>query len=395
MNTFFIPNQIEEGKIQIIQQSSLRNEFTLIRASDTMMKKSIMDANDSLRRILKDSSILNYSSINQGEKIKQKTLVLHNSIREHESSFYRPITKKGDPRFWIYGLSKIIKAGDLVYFTTYENKLLAIPLIDVEGVDFKQLINDHFKNDTDDEILNDLVAKISKIKNDGWILSAKPYSSSDKDVGETLEKALGLSINNIKEADYKGLIEIKCKRSKSKTRNGLFAQVPDWSLSKYPSAKEFLLNYGIPSIRHPGYKTLYVTVKRTPANPQGFYLDLDDEREYLVQMNNKTSINHEMCVWKYGKLKERLFEKHPQTVWIQADEKKENGKTYFKYQSIIFTRKPLFNQFLLLLNQSLITLDWTHRVKLDETGYNDHGFLFKIGSKDRPKLFGESKSISI
>ena len=216
---------------------------------------------------------------------------------------------------------------------------------------------------------------------------------ADKDVGDTLEKALNIPVNSLKTPDFLGEIEIKSKRAKSKTRNSLFAQKPDWSLSKYNSAKDYLLNYGISSDKHPGFKTLYVTIKASSPNPQGFYLELDYNSGHLKQMIDSNNLNEMLCIWEFSKLKNRLYEKHPKTLWVIADERIMNGKTYFKYEKLTLTEKPIFSSFLSLVSSSEITLDWTHRCLPDGKKYNDHGFLFKIPTKSRKKLFTTSQDI--
>ena len=389
----FEANDKETLLISIIQKY-LRSEYCIIRMTKTMLDKSIIDASQSIRTILLEEGIVDYSELSQGEKSIKNVLVLNNNdLEERKVSYYRPETKMGDPRFWVYELKNVARVGDLIYFTVFQEKLLVITL--KGGENFENIIKALFDGGDDESVLNELLEKIGVIKNKGWVLSANPNDSADKDVGETLERELNLTINNLRTADYKGAIEIKCKRLKSKTRSGLFAQVPNWDLSKYSSAVDFLLNYGIASPNHPEYKTLYVTVKRDPPNGQGFRFFLDESRECLVQLNVLARPSEEMCVWQYSNLRKRLFEKHPQTLWIVADEKMDAGQTFFRYTSIVLTKRPLFTQFLFLVDKSIITMDWTHRVLPNRTKYNDHGFLFKIGTKDRGKLFGESKELII
>ena len=71
-----------------------------------------------------------------------------------------------------------------------------------------------------------------------------------------MKAELGIPVNNLGSADYKGEIELKTKRSTSKTPDTLFSQVPDWDESPIKSVKEMILTYGYPS-RHEkrkGYK---------------------------------------------------------------------------------------------------------------------------------------------
>ena len=78
----------------------------------------------------------------------------------------------------------------------------------------------------------------------------------------------------------------------------------------------------------------------------------------VIDSNN---LNEMLCVWEFSKLKNRLYEKHPKTLWVIADERIINGKTYFKYEKLTLTEKPIFSSFISLVSSSEITLDWTHR----------------------------------
>lgn len=392
-NALFQPS-VRESEIIAAIHKNWSKDYALIRVTDTMFDKSIIDASFQIREILRDGNIVDFNLIQQGEKL----LLSVNILTEYgwdstKSSFYRPKTKKGDPRFWIYDLKKHVDPDDLLYFTVCENELVVIPL------KFNNVIERFASEVLKEEVLNsNLVTLISKLKElhyRGWIPSINNGKPADKDVGTTLETALNLPINNLGTADFFGEIELKCKRSRSKTRNTIFAQTPDWNLSKYNSAAEFVINYGIPSPKHPGFKTLYVTVCSSPPNNQGFYLFADQKVGQLHQnyMNIETGKDHKMCVWEFSKLKSRLLEKHPKTIWIEADETFIDGRVHFLYKNARLTQEPVFQSFINLIGTSEISLDWTHRVLPDGSKYNDHGFLFKIPTKSRPKLFGQARDI--
>jgi hypothetical protein len=83
--------------------------------------------------------------------------------------------------------------------------------------------------------------------------------NADTAVGRTLEAALGIQINSSKKPDYKG-IELKSFRNKRDNRKNLFAQVPDWELSKFKSSAEILDAFGYQ--RQQDFK-LYCTVSTT------------------------------------------------------------------------------------------------------------------------------------
>jgi len=96
------------------------------------------------------------------------------------------------------------------------------------------------------------------------------------------------------------------------------------------------------------------------------------------------------CLWTHKILRERLYEKHPNTIWVKADEKVINGEIHFKYKNEMqFTSNPIFSQFLTLIDTSIIVFDWRGKVKSDGTGYDDHGHGFRIAPKNRGLLFSE------
>ena len=74
----------------------------------TGFKKSIMDATAPIRNLLKDAGLHDYIQQEQGEngKVLVKThLITNNGDIKTQTSLYRPKTKSGDPRLWIYKLS--------------------------------------------------------------------------------------------------------------------------------------------------------------------------------------------------------------------------------------------------------------------------------------------------
>lgn len=395
INKKFLPNEIELKKINLIQKY-YRKEFALVRISKTMLNKSIIDASYLVRKILKEGNIIDYSKTKYPDKILKKAIILNcGELIENNVSYYRPKTKSGDPRFWIYKFKAFVKIGELVYFTVFNQKLLAIPL----KFDIKILENDlkkYFEIITSEEerLMEELIGKIKDIKEKGWIKSVSPFRKNFKDVGDTLEKALGIDPNNLISADYKGKIELKTKLKSANTKTTLFSCVPNWSKSKIKSSNEMILKYGYPTKKvekYPNFIDLYVTVNNN-SNNQGLYLEPEDKKEYLYQ-NHK--IDGETCIWEYKTIEERIKLKHPKTAWILAEEKIINDEYYFKYTNLQITQNPLLSQFILLITHGKIVFDWRGRVRKDGTGYKDKGHAFRIDSKSKELLFGESKIINL
>jgi hypothetical protein len=386
MNPYFLPNDHENDLILTIQKYC-RNEYALIRMTETMLDKSIIDASDSIRNIMRENGIVNYGNIAQGQKVMEETDILcDRGILRKRMSLYRPKTKNGDPRFWVYQLGALVEEGDLIYFTYQDGRLVAIPLISHPR--FEDELTNYFGKDDIEEIIEEFCHLVSKVKRRGWIPSVSPTKRYAKDVGDTLEHALGIKVNNLVSADYKGHIEVKGKRASARTRDTLFSMVPDWEISNLKSSTDIMLSYGYPSTRHSGFIDLFVTVNQHPNN-QGLFIVVDEEQQMVHQMSLIAGVEREVCSWRFEDIKARLEEKHPNTMWILAEEKVLGGVIHFKYTSVQFTRRPVFSQFLTLLQQGVVTYDWRGRVKPDRTGYNDKGHCFRLVPSKRNLLFGE------
>ena len=378
INKYFIPNDLELEKIKLIQDY-LRTEFSYIRLTPTMIDKSIIDASFHLRKVLKESEIVNFSDIKIGEKVLKKALILlQNKYLEKNVSYYRPKTKKGDPRFWIYNLKRHAQVEELVYFTIYEGKLLAIPL-NIEKEELEKMMELKFKSQKllDNEIVKELVDRLKELKSRGWIKSINSFSLKidPRDAGETLERELGIKPNNLISADYQGEIEVKSKLKHARTSDTLFSCVPNWGKSKVKSSAEMILKYGYPCRKvekYPDYIDLYVTVKEKP-NPQGLYLVSDDEKEelYQYQINDGN-----ICTWEYKHIEGKIKEKHPKTAWLVVETTKINNENYFKYIGLEMTQNPLISQFIMLIN-------------------NGKCHAFRLNPKYRNMLFGDLEKIEI
>ena len=250
MNPYFLPNESESKYVSKIVDS-FDEEYTCIRLTQTMIDKSIMDASEGIRYLLKKGGIVDYATLNQGDKIIEKAFIFFGGeILEKKVSYYRPNTKSGDPRFWVYALAKYASIGDLVYFSILNKTLIVIPFSDTKGqlASFSVYAK---KYSGETEILSLLKEKLVQVKAVGWIESVSPYVDNPKDVGDTLEKALGIKVNNLNTPDFMGKIELKAKRSKAKTLDTLFGKVPDWEISKYKSVLSIVERFGYISDGYP------------------------------------------------------------------------------------------------------------------------------------------------
>ncbi len=104
-------------------------DFSVLKITATGIKKSIMDAVGSLRNFLVEEGFHNYENQKQGEShkdLKPCQLITSEKILNKKVSLYRPVTKKGDPRIWVYGLSSHVRADDELAFFIVDDLLYVL-----------------------------------------------------------------------------------------------------------------------------------------------------------------------------------------------------------------------------------------------------------------------------
>lgn len=386
--------QLEQDKIKLLTKNQV--SLSLIEPTATGLKKSIMDATGSVRSFLKDNEIHDYDL--QGQGPKHKVLIearLYEDFKTIRStaSLYRPQTKKGDPRIWFSGLTKIAEPNDIVALIFHEHcfHIFNLTKLDVRSLlesnihnPFKDLVEDI--NGKANAIAMELLGLLKKIAGAGAIPS---MVAADTSVGRTLETALGIDINSSKKPDYKG-IELKSFRSSRTNRKNLFTQVPDWAISKFKSSAEILNAFGYE--RGDDFK-LYCTVSAITRNSQGLELRVDQDIEQLLENSDKPEIA-DFVVWTLPTLHGRLLEKHRETFWVEAESSYINGREHFQYTVVEHTKKPIASQFDLLLEQGIITLD--HLIKRTSTGgAAEKGPIFKIKPSGLDLLFPPSEKYDL
>lgn len=384
----------EIERIKLLTEKSV--ELCLIEPTGTGLEKSIMDATGSVRTYLKANNIHDFEAQKQGpdNKIQIRSFLIEaNDILDSVASLYRPNTKKGDPRIWFKGLGNYSKANDILGIIAFEDKLYVLnitrldlhKLIDSKIINpLQELVNEI--NQISNEVSDELLGLLNKIAARGPVPA---MLKADTAIGRTLETLLGIDINSSKKPDYKG-IELKSFRDKRGNRKNLFAQVPDWNLSKFKSSAEILNAFGYN--RGDDFK-LYCTVSSLVRNSQGLKLKMDTEISQLIENSDKPNIG-DFVVWGLETLHSRLLEKHNETFWIAADSVTIGGKEHFQYKKVEHTKKPIVSQFDILLEQGIITLD--HLIKRKPTGsVVEKGPIFKIKPNALDLLFPPSKSYSL
>lgn len=386
--------EAEQSKLKLLTKNQVA--LTLIEPTETGLKKSIMDATGSVRGFLRDNNIHDYEVQGQGPENKiqiSSTIYEGFSTIDSNASLYRPKTKKGDPRIWFSGLTKIASPNDIIALSFYSG---VFHVFNLTQLDVEPLLNSNLANPLKElvseingkanEVAFELLSMLRNIASEGPIPS---MVAADTSVGRTLETALGIDINSSKKPDYKG-IELKSFRSSRTNRKNLFAQVPDWTLSKFKSSAEILDAFGYQ--REDDFK-LYCTVSAITSNSQGLSLRLDSDIKQLIENSDKPEIG-DFVVWTLDKLHGRLKEKHKETFWVEAESTYIDGKEYFQYSFVEHTKKPITSQFDILLDQGIITLD--HLIKRNSKGkVVEKGPLFKIKPNGLDLLFPPSEKYNL
>ncbi len=369
-------------------------DFTLVQITATGLKKSILDATAPMRTFFLEKEIHDYSDQLQGSEHKQyvKTLILDGtSAKETKTSLYRPVTKKGDPRLWIAGLTKFTEADDIHAICVYNRQFFVINITRTDiakccAMDrqspLKEFVNEFY---TSSRAVSDELLAFFMQQKGRWFESEV---TSDTGIGRTIETMLGIQQNSNKTPDYKG-IELKSHREKrSSTKNVLFTQTPDWGLSKLKSGREIVAHYGYDC--GDGRLTYQNTVQCGAANSQGLGLNLDQIKE-LIELQHYGEKIDDVAVWTLMKLHQRLAEKHHETFWIAVDNDLHDGKEYFRYSYIEHTKNPIVPQLDILLDSAMITVD----LLLSRPSGHGDTYSFKIKKKGMPMLFPESVTYQI
>ncbi|CQB87326.1 Uncharacterised protein [Chlamydia trachomatis] len=369
-------------------------KFTQVEITPTGLAKGILDSTAPMRAYFLEEGVHDYTQQLQGQEFKsmRRAIILtEDSQCITQASFYRPNTKKGDPRMWIYKLGSYTLGNDIHVLFYYDDTLYSINIthIDIEKcynsviiTPIKEVLMDIYNQGN--TVAEELLSKFRSVKG-RWFESEV---TADTGIGRTIESFLGISMNSDKTPDYKG-IELKSHREKrSSKKNVLFTQTPDWNLSVMKSGRDIVAKYGY--FTEDGKKTYQNTVQCTPPNSQMLYLNvnyLDELLELQAQLQKKEDV----AVWRLMKLHNRLLTKHHETFWIEVENEIHDGKEFFRYKEVEHTKNPNVGQFDILLEQNLITVD----LLLCRPSGNGDTYSFKIKRKGMPLLFPESVTYDI
>lgn len=361
---------------------------SFIVPTENGLTKSIMDATDEFRNFLSEGDLHNFDQQNQGKENKKliKTiLVSENNYIETKTSLYRPETKNGDPRLWIYDLKKYAKSGDLLAFLISEKTLTVINCSNSKLNELEDFLKTKMTvlSFTSSSVSNELLQKLKDISSRGFIRSMR---TGDTGVGFTLESLLGISANSSKNPDYKG-IEIKSSRTRN-SKDVLFSMVPNWSISNLKSGEEIVNKRGRPNPEHNNLKTIFHTIRGDRQNNWGLKLQIDDNLIRQVFIDN--GVTEEDTCWLLRDFESRIINKHKETFWVEVETRGDKDREEFHYKKVIHTGDIDVSSIPVLIESGMITLDYLLWERVDGwrkyKGKSGFDFLWKLSSKKHRDL---------
>ena len=357
---------LEKHNMEYLVNKNIK--FTQVQITSTGLKKSIMDATAPMRAYFKENGIHDYEVQPKGPEFK---VVIPTHILAGfkdiptQTALYRPVTKDGDPRLWIYGLKKTTEADDIhAIIAAGPRELYVIKLTKTDIEKFSEtslagpikdlVFNLSFEaNAVSQELLT-----ILREYRHSWI---DTDLTADTAVGRQVEALLGIDMNDSPLPDYKG-IELKSFRSRRPSiKKNLFCKVPDWDISCLKSAAEIVDKYGYVS---QGIKSYRNTLHCKSPNSQNLRLNMNYP-DNLLEIEEDRTIEPDVfkkvadvAVWRLQTLHRCLLTKHHETFWIEVDTRTgDRGQEQFMFNKIEHTRNPIVSQFDILLEQSMITVD--------------------------------------
>lgn len=235
----------------------------------------------------------------------------------------------------------------------------------------------------------------------GWIPNARRGNVGG--VGNTLEDLLGIKENNLPLPNAVEW-ELKTQRVGTSSLTTLFHIEPSPRAIRFVP-RVLLLKYGWP---HEEAGKLYPrnemsfrqTIHGQSRSDRGFKVIIDKrKRKILISFNAKSvSPRHKTWLqlvgkrislgelnpqpyWGFDDLEYKAGTKLPNTFYVQAEVKKEQGKEYYRYSKVIMLQGFSFEGFLKALEKGKILVDFDAR-----TGHN-HGTKFRMRQDYLPMLY--------
>ncbi|KIU10063.1 hypothetical protein SC09_Contig28orf00229 [Bacillus subtilis] len=229
----------------------------------------------------------------------------------------------------------------------------------------------------------EIIKKLEYIKEQGFIgIPEVDFRSDDGVVGQVLERAFGVSENNLRIGDL-GIFELKAMRNrKNKSNLTLGHQKPTEGMS----TRQLFEKYGYikESTRNPGImkKKLFTTIKGSRYNNRGFILKVRDGNDGIIDLYHKT--DGYLSTWVLD------LKKVENMVLVFAD---TEGKPNARDEKFHFVEGYLYknmNSLNNLVNDGYLVMDLCIDQPVDGSKtMHDRGPHWRISTKQLPKLYKE------
>ena len=260
----------------------------------------------------------------------------------------------------------------------------------------------------------ELIERIRKISQKGWIKSVKSITNTRNDgaVGNTLEVLLGISENNLPIPNANDW-ELKGQRA------GTSSLITLKHIEPSPQASKIVSNLLLPQYgwkhKEAGKKypknemSFRSTTYSSSYTNRGFKIIVDRSLEKIrfvfnhkeVDSNDKDIQKWLKTVesriglvplspepyWGFNDLRRQIGEKIKNCFYVIAESKKEKGQEYFAYKNLIVLSGFSFEGFLSCVENSIIFIDFDAR-----TGHN-HGTKFRIKQGYWKNLYSDVNEI--
>lgn len=220
----------------------------------------------------------------------------------------------------------------------------------------------------------------------------KSLREGNTGVGCTYESYLGIKENNSISADYRGQIEVKTKRAKSRSMITLFTQSPKSSKAVISTLYE---SYGQLSSR--GVKSLYSTCSGHRFNNYkrlyNFKLEVDRDLKVVWILAKECWQNiaetKKVGCYSFEELR-RACRKINCLALVNSEVQVRGGIEHFKYSAPTIYHLKGFDSFLTCIEEGYVVLDLrigTHKSGKNQGQPHDHGAAFRIKSSKINRLF--------
>jgi hypothetical protein len=230
--------------------------------------------------------------------------------------------------------------------------------------------------------LKELIKQLEQLKAKGFIPTSRKGSTG---IGYLLESELGINETNIPIPDIGGRVEIKGTRRNSNSLITLFTF--NRGVWRFPQ-KDIINRYGY--LDEEGRQALKNIANNKAPNAQGFYLELDEQRNLIVLKNTNEKDN--IAEWSVYTIAGKFMAKLDRLLLVLADNKIENGIEHFHYNEAYLMEEPTPEKFLDAFKESVLMIDLRMHLK-ESGGVRNRGTAFRMSEKNLIDLYAKKKKL--